>query len=102
MVCIFGLCGACRSHELPDVLLKHIKKYDDMYLVTIPLTKNYEERSFAVTGTFFSIFEKYAALRPSAAKCDRFFLNYQKGKCTVQPIGKNKFYKMAGRYTGNT
>jgi len=33
--------------------------------------------------------KKYINLRPKGA-VDRFFLNYQKGKCTVQPIGINK------------
>lgn len=37
---------------------------------------------------------KYAALRSTKAKTNRFFLNYQNGKCTSQPIGRNKFGMM--------
>lgn len=61
----------------------------------------------------FGIVQKYERLRPSHVKTDRFFINFQKGKCTVQTIGKLKFYKMPARiasylnlpeshlYTGN-
>ena len=33
-------------------------------------------------------------LRPVNCPTSAFFLNYQKGKCTVQKIGKNKFGTM--------
>lgn len=84
-----------------------------MFLVTIPDTKTKKPRSFAITGPFFNIVERYASLRPLHANTNRFFLNFQKGKCTIQTIGRNKFYKMPGRiaaflnltdadsYTGN-
>ena len=36
----------------------------------------------------------YRVLRPKIESVDRKFLNYQKGKCTVQPIGKNKIAGM--------
>lgn len=96
-MCIFGICGACRSHELPAVLLDDIQKKEDVYLVSIPDTKTHVKRSFTIGEPFFSIVKKYADLRPATVQHKKFFLNYQRGKCTVQTIGQNKFYKMAKR-----
>lgn len=59
----------------------------------IPKTKNCVPRSFTIIGGMTKIIEKYTALRPSNVKTERFFLNYQRGKCTVQPIGINKLRK---------
>lgn len=91
---IFGICGACRREELANVKVEDIKHHVDMILVNIPNTKTKIPRSFTIDGEFYATVMKYAALRPQKASSDRFFLNYQKGKCTVQNIGKNKFDKM--------
>lgn len=86
-----------------------------MYFITIPResTKTHQPNCFAITGALFATVQRYASLRPTYVPHDRFFLNFQKGKCTTQPIGKNKFYKFptrmaeylnlpnANRYTGN-
>jgi hypothetical protein len=40
------------------------------------------------------IYRKYVILRPQVVAYRRFFLNYQRGKCTVQPVGENKIPKM--------
>lgn len=79
--------------------MSDIARYDDMYYVTIPAqnTKTNRENSFAIRGSMLDIVRKYENLRPANVTSDRFFLNYQKGKCTVQVIGKSKFYKMPGR-----
>lgn len=112
MFCMFG---ASRTHELPTIRMTDIARYDDMYFVTIPAknTKTNEENSFAICGPMLDIVRKYENLRPAHATSDRFFLNYQRGKCTMQVIGKSKFYKMPRRiaqyldlpdvdlYTGN-
>ena len=34
---------------------------------------------------------RYIALRPRNATIDKFFVNCQNSKCTIQPIGINKF-----------
>lgn len=65
-----------------------------MLLVKIPNTKNKIPRSFTIDGQFYDIVKKYQALRTNKAKSDRFFQNFQKGKCTCQPIGVNKFGSM--------
>lgn len=93
--------------------MENIARYDDMYYATVLKTKTKKPNCFAITGPILDIVRRYESLRPSHAKSDRFFLNYKNGKCTVQTIGKNKFYKMPqriaeylmlpdpGRYTGN-
>lgn len=65
-----------------------------MLLVKIPNTKNKIPRSFIIDGPFYDVVKKYEALRTSKTKNNHFFQNYQKGKCTAQPIGINKFGAM--------
>lgn len=91
---IFGISGACRREELSQIKMQDIEQHADIMLVKIPNTKTKIPRSFTVDGAFRSIVAKYEALRPKHASSDRFFLNFQKGKCTMQVIGKNKFGKM--------
>lgn len=38
-----------------------------------------------------NIVTQYIVLRPTNIKTNRFFVNYQHGKCLAQPIGINKF-----------
>lgn len=49
---------------------------------------------FPIYSPFYEVVKKYVALRSKQAKDPRFFQNYQKGKCTVQPIGVNQFGSM--------
>lgn len=93
--------------------MNDIARYEDMYYVTISETKTGKPNSFGITGNFLNIVRQYEALRPSNVTSAKFFLNYQRGKCTVQTIGQNKFAKMPRRiadflnlpnpdgYTGN-
>lgn len=100
---IFGILGGCRREELTNVKVNDIRLYyaaEDTYghhpmiMVHIPKTKNGEARSFTVKGEFYEIYKRYASLRPEAVDHGRFFVNYQGGKCTKQPIGLNKFGSM--------
>lgn len=90
---IFGIAGACRSHELRNLEVNNIEDLGKALLVTIPNTKTYTPRSFTITGNYYNICQKYIKLRPLDANntTSRFFLNYQNGKCTKQVIGINKF-----------
>lgn len=95
--------------------MQDISRYADMYYVKVPAikTKNKKANSFAITGPMLDIVRRFEKLRPSHVTTDKFFLNYQKGKCTNQSIGKHKFYGMPHRiaeylnlpdpqlYTGN-
>lgn len=94
MALIFGVCGACRSDELTRVTMNDIKDHNGLFLVTVPSTSVNTTRSFTIDGDFYRTVQKYMDLRPSNVITNRFFLNYQNGKCTVQVIGKNKFARM--------
>lgn len=90
-----GIAGACRREELCNLTVNDIEDHgSSLALIKIPKTKTNKPRSFAVTSEIHSLFQKYRLLRPVNCKTDRFFLNYQNGKCTNQPIGINKFSKM--------
>lgn len=91
VMCIFGVNGVHSSKKLISIKPEHIKQYDDLILVTVPKTGTIAKISFTITGTFFNIVKKYAALRPGNAIDNRFFLHYREGECTAQPIGVNKF-----------
>ncbi|KAJ6639008.1 hypothetical protein Bhyg_11747, partial [Pseudolycoriella hygida] len=91
--CIFGICGAMRTDEFVRVTIDDIEKHGDLFLVRILQTKTKVVRSFVISGRFFEITQRYMDLRPKNFP-GRFFVNFQRGKCTVQFIGKNKFSAM--------
>lgn len=80
--------------ELTAVSKDDVKDYGDMYMVNVPKSKNKKGRNFTIEGEYYKIVKKYADLRPENTEISRFFLNYQRGRCTVQPIGRNKFQAM--------
>ncbi|KAK4887301.1 hypothetical protein RN001_003572 [Aquatica leii] len=91
VVAILGVLGACRGAELCDMAVADFEDLEKKLLkITIPTTKTHISRTFTVEGEYYEIIKKYASLRPKNAESSRFFLNYQKGKCTKQIIGKNK------------
>lgn len=94
MALIFGVCGACRTEELPRITINDIKDHNDLYLVTVRGTGTNLTRSFTIDGDFYKTVQKYLDMRPNNVHTDRAFLNYQNGKCTTQVIGKNKFGRM--------
>ncbi|XP_043461530.1 uncharacterized protein LOC122498058 [Leptopilina heterotoma] len=91
---IFGISGACRREELSKIKMEDVLHEGNLLLIKIPNTKTKTPRSFTVEGEFREIVSKYESLRPKNANSNKFFLNFQKGKCTTQVIGKNKFGKM--------
>ena len=82
-----------------NIKVEHIQQYDDMIVVSIPKAdvNSVKNVRFTITGTFFSIVQKYVALRPKHAKGNRFFLQLRDGKCCAQNIGQNKYYGMPRR-----
>lgn len=92
---IFCVSGACRTDELVNLCTDDIEIHGQMYLIKIPKSEICPARSFAICDQYFDIVRKYHLLRPPNVQSNRFFLNYQKGKCTIQVIGKNKFCRMA-------
>ncbi|KAJ8909639.1 hypothetical protein NQ315_015331 [Exocentrus adspersus] len=65
-------------------------------IVKLEDTKTKAERSFIITpGKFenvntLELVRRYSALRPTRTTHNRFFVNYIKEKCTVQPVGIHK------------
>ncbi|KAJ8686119.1 hypothetical protein QAD02_021913 [Eretmocerus hayati] len=67
------------------------------YLVTIKDSKTVYPRTFVIGSLFYQTVREYVDLRPTKGlTTSRFFLFYSKGKCTVQPIGKNRFGQTPG------
>lgn len=91
---IFGINGACRRQELANITTNDIENHGRVLLVQVKNTKNKIPRSFTIQGPFYDVVKKYEALRSTKANSNRFFQNYQNGKCTKQPIGINKFGAM--------
>lgn len=75
--------------------IHHIESHGNLFLVKIPGTETTKARSFTVTDEFYKIVKKYVDLRPALVPSDRFFLAYKSGKCSLQPVGKNKLGSMA-------
>ncbi|KAJ8935663.1 hypothetical protein NQ318_012825 [Aromia moschata] len=90
-----GVTGACRREELWKLKTDDLKDLNSALLVKIQNTKTKKSRTFTVTGEFYNIYKKYAALRPLDMSENRFFINYRKGECTRQVVGINKFGGMA-------
>ncbi|XP_074103492.1 uncharacterized protein LOC141530340 [Cotesia typhae] len=98
-----------------NMKLEDVKKIDENTLfIKVPITKNNQPRSFTIDGKYYDYAKEYMDARPKTCKTDRFFLNYQNGRCTCQPIGINKFGSMprtiaeflklenANKYTGHS
>lgn len=89
-----GVMGACRRDELYKMTLGNFRYLDSAVLVEIPNSKMKTRRKFTITGYFYEIIKKYANLRPKNTNHSFFFVNYQRGICTVQRVGINKFGSM--------
>jgi hypothetical protein len=100
VVLIIRITGACRRQELLNLKVNDVEDLGEFMKIMLPITKTKVTREFTVTkGNFkdlnlVDIVRKYATLRPSHTLHARFFINYKKGRCTVQPVGINTF----GRY----
>jgi len=94
VILLFGVFGAMRSSEFIKLRETDVIEKDDIFLINVMQTKTRVDRSFTVQNEFADFVRRYKALRKPGTPPDRFFVNFQKGKCTVQPIGKNKFYDM--------
>lgn len=96
---IMGIAGACRCNELTYLKVGDVKDKGAYLLITIPDTKTYVSRCFAVMEDGFcvnavDICRRYMLLRPVNVTTDRFFLRYLDGKCTVQCVGINTMSKV--------
>lgn len=90
---ILGVNGACRSIELYNITTKDIEFLDDKAIISLRDTKTKIDRIFVIQRELTFV-KKYYNLRPANTTSDRFFLNFQKGKCTKQVIGRHKIAKI--------
>ncbi|XP_063366711.1 uncharacterized protein LOC134655188 [Cydia amplana] len=91
VILIIGINGGCRTNELMSLNVDGIEKHSEtLLLIKLPNSKTSTNRSFVVREEYVKIVEQYQCLRPPNAKSDRFFLQYHKGKCSGQPMGRNK------------
>lgn len=97
VVLIFGLNGACRRAELCSLTVKDIEDTGKILVITLHDTKTKKRRVFTVGSECngYEIYHKYLRLRPKqVVKHNRFFIYYNHGKCTIQPVGINSFAKI--------
>ncbi|KAF2886039.1 hypothetical protein ILUMI_20134 [Ignelater luminosus] len=69
-----------RANKTPEIVVKSVRDHID----SIPKCCSHCNKR-----------DKYLHLRPAGVSSQAFFLNYQRGKCTTQRIGINKFGAMA-------
>jgi integrase len=95
-----GIAGACRRDELTELKCEDITITQTHLVVSIPETKNYKPRSFAVIACPNSvvkpleIFHKYSSMRPPKMKSPRFFYQFSRGKAICQVVGINSIGKV--------
>lgn len=95
VVAILGVSGATKSNELVNLTIENVQRFGNVILVKIPdANKMHVPKTFTIEGEFADVVRRYIDLRPLKTSTNRFFVNYQKGKCTVQPIGTNKIAKI--------
>lgn len=94
VILILGTAGGLRREEIYNICTKDITESDSSLIISIPKTKNGQPKSFVVMGGLRYITTKYQALRPENVPTDKFFINYQNGKCSRQVIGINKIGKI--------
>lgn len=95
VIAIFGVLGACRCHELADVLMENVEEIGGkIFHVKIPETKTGVFRSFTVSNYYYDVVKRYLKLRPENVCTPRFFLCYREGRCLKQVIGKNTISKV--------
>lgn len=86
---IIGLSGACRSDKLFKMKKADIYVLENKISITIPSSKTYVLRTFAVTNTqWTSILKTYIEMNKDN-KMDRFFYQTRVEKITKQLFGHN-------------
>lgn len=102
LIFAFGVFGGMRKSEIAALAPEDITDNGTQLEVKIRNGKT-GDRWFIITPSadaardVVRLYRKYLALRPKGgAPVGRFFLRYFKGRCTVQPIGKNKIGEIPG------
>ena len=80
--------------------LKDLDDRGDMVIVILPVTKTKKKRTFIVSDDIINgvsaldLYRKYKNSRQPRTPHSRFFVNYCKGKSSVNVIGKNTMAKL--------
>lgn len=93
VVMALGVSGGLRRQEIHNITTDDIQRRgENLILVEIPKTKTNDPKSFAISGFFFDIFEKYDQIRKknTSITTKSYLVNYTNGKCTKQAVGINK------------
>lgn len=94
VVCVLGISGACRRSELHSLTINDVQREKNVFVLKLLDTKNNKPRTFVVEEKYVETVQRYIDLRPSSVDTQKFFINYQNGKCTKQTIGINKIGRM--------
>lgn len=90
VILIFGVCGALRCDELTKLKLQDLEHLGNKYIISVNDTKNYMPCQFIIGEHFYGIVNQYISTRPDDQFTDRFCIQFHKGKCQRQVIGKNE------------
>lgn len=90
VILVLGVSGALRCDELTNLKMEDVEDLGNKFIVSVKDTKTHLDRQFVVGSKFYKTVKQYVDLRPHDNCPDRFLINYYKGKCTRQVIGKNK------------
>ena len=113
IILIFGICGALRCDEAKNMKVYDVEDLGDRLLISVRENINDFPGQFMIGNLFYSKVKAYMDLRPPDQFSDSCFINYQKDKCTRQPIGKHKIgevpseidsflsFKDVKKYTGH-
>lgn len=93
VVLVMGVFGGLRRDEMVKMCIDDIIDKGSVVIVKVPETKTGTSKGFTIVEekeiNALKLVRQYMALRPKQTKERRFFLTYRKGRCTVQPVGKN-------------
>ena len=95
IILIFGICGALRCDEAKNMKVDDVEDLGDWLLISVRENINDFPGQFMIGNLFYSKVKAYMDLKPPDQFSDRFLINYQKGKCTRQPIGRYKIDEVA-------
>ncbi|EFA09409.2 uncharacterized protein LOC103315043 isoform X1 [Tribolium castaneum] len=96
VVLIFGVAGACRRQELVTLTTTCVQDCKTHFLIKLEDTKTKVDRCFIITAgklenvNLLELVRRYMEIRPTKTPHNRFFINYTKEKCTIQPVGIHK------------
>ena len=63
---------------------------NNRFLVSIRNNKNDYAGQFIIGELFYKSVQEYINQKPTDYQTDRFFIQYNKGRCIRQPIGRHK------------